>query len=161
MKHTALILMGGLLLAFAAYQALYHAGTAATARMAGGPSPELAWLKDEFHLSDADFERVAKMHESYLAGCMERCQRIDETNAVLVRQLGATNRLTPEIQATLAEVSRMRTECQKKMLEQFYEISRGMPPEQGKRYLAWAIAQTLPGNAHSQMHPCCRPASHE
>jgi hypothetical protein len=37
------------------------------------------------------------------------------------------------------------------MLEEFYQVSRSMPPDQGKRYLAWVQGQTLLSNAHRQM----------
>lgn len=36
----------------------------------------------------------------------------------------------------------MRSECQAEMLKHFFEVSRAMPPEQGKRYLAWVQEQT-------------------
>ncbi len=29
------------------------------------------------------------------------------------------------------------------MMQHFYEVSRAMPPEQGKRYLAWVQSETL------------------
>ena len=112
----------------------------------------MAWLKQEFHLSDAEFSRIKQMHESYLAGCAERCRRIDEKNSQLKRLLAVTNLVTPEIQAALIESARLRAECQKKMLEHFYQVSQTMPPEQGKRYLAWVQDQTILSDTHSQMH---------
>jgi len=36
----------------------------------------------------------------------------------------------------------MRADCQAEMLKHFFEVSRTMPAEQGKRYLAWVQAQT-------------------
>jgi hypothetical protein len=38
------------------------------------------------------------------------------------------------------------------MLQHFYDVSRTMPPEQGKRYLAWVQQQTVASDSHSQMH---------
>jgi len=32
------------------------------------------------HLSDAEFTRISQAHEQYLAGCAERCHRIDLKN---------------------------------------------------------------------------------
>jgi hypothetical protein len=36
----------------------------------------------------------------------------------------------------------MRADCQAEMLKHFFEVSRAMPADQGKRYLAWVQAQT-------------------
>ncbi len=33
------------------------------------PAPELAWLKQEFKLDDAQFERVRQLHAGYLPQC--------------------------------------------------------------------------------------------
>jgi hypothetical protein len=50
--------------------------------------------------------------------------------------------MTPEIEAAVAESARLRGECQRNMLKHFYEVSRTMPPEQGRRYLAWVQERT-------------------
>jgi hypothetical protein len=152
MKRAWLIIVGGLLLALAAYAGFYYAGMARCAGMMRSATPELAWLKAEFQLNDDDFARISRMHEAYLAGCAERCRLIDEKNAHLKHLLANTNTVTPEIERTLAEAAVLRAECQKKMLEQFYEVSRTMPANQGKRYLEWVQAQTVLSDSHSQMH---------
>jgi hypothetical protein len=146
-----LILVAGLVVALAAYLGFYYGGTANSRKLQKAGAPELAWLKEEFHLNDADFTRVCQMHESYLAGCAERCRLIDEKNEQLRRLLAATNTVTPEIQKLLQEAAQLRAECQTRMLEEFYQVSRSMPPDQGKRYLAWVQGQTLLSNAHRQM----------
>ena len=51
--------------------------------------------------------------------------------------------VTPEIKQALAEAARLRAECETAMLQHFYEVSRTMPSEQGKRYLAWVQQETL------------------
>ena len=151
MKRSLLIFMAGLVVAAAAYFGLYYGSTANSRKLQNTDAPELAWLKEEFHLSDADFARVCRLHESYLAGCAERCRQIDEKNARLKQLLASTNRVTPEIERTLQEAAQLRAECQRKMLEEFYEVSRSMPPEQGRRYLAWVQGQTVLSDTHRQM----------
>jgi len=152
MKRPTLILVAGLAVAVLAYCGVYYAGTANCCHSAQGGTPELAWLKQEFNLSDAEFKRITEMHEAYLTGCAERCHRIDLKNEEVARLLAATNNITPEIEKALAESALLRADCQKKMLQHFYEVSRTMPPEQGKRYLAWVQKQTIPSDSHSQMH---------
>lgn len=151
MTRSWAILLSGILLAVAAYFGLYYSGTAGSRRLERSQQPELAWLKQEFHLSDAEYERVCQMHEGYLAGCAERCRRIDEKNVELQRLLAATNTITPEIESVLSQAAQLRAECQKQMLQHFYEVSRTMPPDQGKRYLAWVQARTVLSDTHSQM----------
>jgi hypothetical protein len=135
-----------------AYLCAYYAGTANSHHLEATQEPELAWLQEEFHVTDAEFLRIKEMHESYLAGCAERCRRIDEKNSGLKHLLAVTNQVTPQIQAALVESAQLRAECQKQMLQHFYEVSQTMPPDQGKRYLAWVHDQTILSDTHSQMH---------
>jgi hypothetical protein len=152
-KRTWVIFLAGLLVAGAAYFGFYYAGTAKVRTLQTSSDPELAWLKEEFHLGDAEFARISELHESYLAGCAERCRQIDEKNQHLKHLLAMTNTMTPEIERTLLESAQLRAECQKQMLEEFFKISRTMPPAQGERYLAWMQHQTILSDSHSQMQP--------
>ncbi len=151
MKRSWFILVAGLFAALAAYFTFYFLSIANYQSLERSPEPELAWLKREFHLSDTEFARICQMHQAYLSGCMERCRRIDLKNEELKRLLAAANGMTPEIEKTLAEAAQLRAECQKKMLEHFYAVSRTMPPEQGKRYLAWVQEKTILSDSHKTM----------
>ena len=97
MKRGWLILIGGLVLAMLAYGGSYFAGMARSNRIIANQTPELAWLQNEFHLSDSEFTRICQLHESYAEGCAERCRRIDAKNAELQNLLAKTNAVTPEI----------------------------------------------------------------
>ena len=59
MKRAALILVLGLAGAVAAYCAFYRHGTAKEREILESPAPELAWLKEEFHLGEPEFTRIA------------------------------------------------------------------------------------------------------
>ena len=73
---------------------------------------------------------------------MERCRRIDELNDKLSNTLATATQVTPEVEKLLGERAQMRASCQTDMLKHFFEVSRTMPPEQGKRYLAWVRENT-------------------
>jgi hypothetical protein len=161
MKRFWSILLGGLLVAAIAYGAAYFACSAPSRRLAASPTPELAWLQKEFQIPDAEFARIAKLHETYSVACMERCQRIDAKNAELQSLLAATNAVTPQIEAALHEAAVIRAECQQAMLQHFYEVSRTMPPAQGRRYLDWVIGRTLGPQHHSAMTFDAPAANHE
>lgn len=142
MKRGLLILALGVVGAVAAFCCVYLMGTAKPRAMLQSPQPELAWLKHEFNLGDGEFKRISELHAGYLPQCQERCLRIDDLNEKLSKALAAASGLTSEIEAYLKERAQMRAMCQTEMLKHFFEVSRTMPPEQGKRYLAWVQEHT-------------------
>jgi hypothetical protein len=147
MKRGALILLLGFALGTAAFAGFYYLGTASCRTMMRQPQPELAWLKKEFKLSEAEFARVSQLHDAYLPQCMVRCRRIEEQNQKLRQLFGQATNMTLEIQNLLAERAKTRAECETEMMKHFLEVSRTMPPEQGRRYLEWVEQQTF---LHSQ-----------
>lgn len=153
MKKSAYILLLGLLVSTAAFSGFYYLGTASSRDMMREPKPELAWLKKEFHLSDAEFTRILQMHDAYLPQCRERCLRIAQEDGRLQELLAAATNMTPEIQNLLAERAKTRADCEAEMLKHFLAVSRTMPPEQGRRYLAWVETQScLRGQAMEERH---------
>ena len=143
MKKSVLIAVAGLLLAVGAYCALYFGATAGKRELLESNAPELLWLKTEFNLSDADFERISKLHGNYLPECKEMSGRIDQTNVVLKEMLANGTNVTPEVERALANAAELRLHCQKMMLQHFYEVAATMPPAQGKRYLEWVQEKTF------------------
>lgn len=143
MQRGTTILGIGLAGALLAYACVYYAGTASHRALLRDKTPELAWLKREFKLGDAEFGEVARQHAAYLPQCQAMCRRIDEQDKRLRQLLAAAPTVTPEIEAAIEEAARLRTECHGKMLRHFFEMSRAMPPEQGRRFLVWITERTL------------------
>ena len=142
MRRGIFILALGMVGAVVAYCCFYLMGTATPRALLRSTQPELAWLKHEFNLSDTEFTRISQLHAGYLPQCKERCRRIDELNDKLSNTLASATQVTPELEKLLSERAQMRAACQAEMLKHFFEVSRTMPPEQGKRYLAWALDNT-------------------
>ena len=142
MRRGILILALGLAGAAIAYCCFYRMGTTTPRELLRSQQPELAWLKQEFNLNDREFARIVELHEAYLPQCKVRCMRITELNDKLMKAISATSEWTPEIEKLLTERGQTRTDCQTEMLKHFFEVSRTMRPEQGKRYLAWVLEQT-------------------
>ena len=142
MKRGLLILALGVVGAVVAFCCVYLMGTATPRALMQSAQPELAWLKHEFSLGDAEFKRITELHAGYLPQCKERCLRIDELNDKLSNALATATQVTPDIETVLKERAQIRATCQSEMLKHFFEVSRTMPPEQGKRYLAWARDNT-------------------
>jgi hypothetical protein len=125
------------MLGAAAYGCVYFVCTGSARKLQQSERPELAWLKEEFKLSDAEFQRVSELHRAYLPQCAEMCRRVAAENEKLQTLLGTQTNVTPQIEQTLAEAARLRAECQTRMLRHFYEVSHTMPAEEGRRYLEW------------------------
>src|SRR5437667_6245062 len=102
MKRALLILVLGVALAGAAYCGFYFLGSATERGLMESPVPELAWLRKEFNLNDAEFKRISELHAAYRPGCEERCRRIAAKNAELKVLLDQTNALTTEIEKKLS-----------------------------------------------------------
>ena len=83
MRRGILILFLGVAGAVLAYCAFYRMGTEAPREWMRSSQPELAWLKQEFSLSDAEFGRISALHSAYLPQCTEMCRRIGEQNTKL------------------------------------------------------------------------------
>jgi hypothetical protein len=143
MSKGAAILLAGLALCAAAFCGVYYRGTAPMRALMSAPQPELAWLKREFNLSEAEFARISRLHQAYMPQCRERCSRVEQQTERLGQLLAHADAVTPEISNLLAERARIRAECETEMLKHFLAVSRTMPPEQGRRYLAWIEQQTL------------------
>jgi hypothetical protein len=146
--------------AVVAYACIYFAGTAAQRSVEQSEKPALAWLQQEYQLTDAQLARVRELHAAYQPRCMEMCRKIDEKNAQLHNLLAATNDLTPDIKQALADAAQLRLECQTAMLEHFYEVARAMPPDQGRRYLAWVHHETLMPGQMPPIHPLSTSSPH-
>ena len=124
-------------MAAVAYCCVYRASTSFARSLQKSDQPELAWLQHEFNLNNAEFERVSELHAAYLPQCRAMCLQIDAQNTELQKLLANATNTTPEIESSLAEAARLRSECQTKMLRHFFQVSQTMPPEQSRRYLSF------------------------
>jgi len=153
MKRAALIFIIGLVAAVAGYCTLYYCGTRQQREMMESPAPELLWLKNEFKLDDAEFKRVAELHEGYMPRCAELCRQIAKKNSELQQLMAGTNVDAKAVELKLKEAGELRVQCQQNMFNHFLEVSRQMPPEQGRRYLQWVQQRTLaPEHDMAQRH---------
>lgn len=143
MTRPALILVIGLLAAVTGYGTIYYLGTKQHRQILENPAPELAWLKKEFQLGDTEFERIAKLHDGYLPRCAELCRQIARENAELRQLISVTNVDARAVEAKLKAAGDLRVQCQQSMFNHFLEVSRQMPPAQGRRYLQWIEQRTL------------------
>jgi len=126
------------------YSCIYFVCTSVRAQLQQSEKPELAWLKEEFKLSDAEFQargRASRRLPSTMPGDV---REIDSRNAKLEALLSeATNHDTGDHRRPHREFA-AALECQAMMLRHFFEVSQTMPPVQGRRYLAWGEGKGVP-----------------
>ena len=143
MKRAGYIVFLGLIVAAVGYTCTYLAGMKAQHHIEKSNQPALAWLQEEYHLNNAQLIRECQLQAAYQPKCTEMCRKIDAMNARLQNLIAATNTITPEIKQALAENAQLRASCEQMMLAHFYSVAQAMPPEEGKRYLAWVQKETL------------------
>jgi hypothetical protein len=134
MRRYFLILSGVVAVGLAVFAGSYLLAQRICTQHVVNPTDDLAWLRQEFRLSDAEMARIRKLHEGYLPKCHAMCERIAVKKRELAEALvGATN-VTTIAEQKLAELGALRTDCQVEMLRHFAEVGQAMPAEQGRRY---------------------------
>lgn len=112
-------------------------------QMAAAPNGELEWLRHEFHLSDAQFNKIVDLQSEYAPACGEMCQRIMEANTKLDRLLSENREITPEVEAAIREAGLVQYDCRKQMLAHIYRVGAQMNPADGQRYLRLMRARVI------------------
>jgi hypothetical protein len=143
MRRSLILLIALLMAGVAIAGGSYLLGCRICARQLATSGDDLAWLRREFRLGDAEMQRIRQLHEGYLPKCHENCALIAAKKQELQAALDHAQGMTPEAEQKLAEVAALRAKCQSNMLGHFYEVSQAMPPEQGRRYLAEMQRLTL------------------
>ena len=141
----AAMVIAGVALGYATYCVT---GGLCAARMTQGMD-DLEWLRQEFRLGDAEMARIRQLHEGYLPTCRGYCEQIAARQRELAGAFGSDGEMTAAVEQRLAEMAALRVQCQTAMLRHFVEVSRAMPPEQGRRYLAEMRRLTL--GSHEQI----------
>ena len=143
MRRSLILLIALLMAGVAIAGGSYLLGCRICARQLAASGDDLAWLRREFRLGDAEMQRIRQLHEGYLPKCHENCALIAAKKQELQAALDHAQGMSPEAKQKLTEVAALRAQCQANMLGHFYEVSQAMPPEQGRRYLAELQRLTL------------------
>jgi hypothetical protein len=130
-----LILVGALAVGLLAFYACNFLATREIRDMTQAPNGELQWLRREFHLSDAQFKRIANLQSDYAPVCNEMCRRIMKANSKVDRLVSENRDVTPELEAAIREAGIVQQDCRKQTLAHIYRVSGQMDPAEGQRYL--------------------------
>src|ERR1051325_388368 len=146
MRRPLFILVGLLAVGAAVFAGSFFVSRQICMKEACNPADDLAWLRQEFHLSDAEMTRVRQLHEGYMPKCAEMCARIAAKKKEVEAALNGMTNINAESELKLKELGELRAQCQAQMLQHFVEVSRAMPAEQGRRYLAEMQRLTIGGH---------------
>ena len=94
----------------------------------------MKWLRTEFHLNDAQFAAIAKLHEDYSAECADHCVAIGNARA----QLAAAEKSGQPV-ATITVLRRAvaarELACRTAIGAHLRKVAALMPQGEGERYL--------------------------
>ena len=136
MNRSLVIVLGALALGAAVFAGSYFAGQRACVAGMTRSADDLNWLRDEFHLNDAEMARIRQLHEGYMPQCAKMCALLAAKKSEAQAALADGTNVTANAQKKLTELGELRAQCQTQMLQHFIAVSQAMPPEQGRRYLA-------------------------
>lgn len=159
MRRPIVILFAALALGAAVFAgAFFGARYFSTLHMAQS-TDDLDWLRMEFGLKAAELARIRELHDGYLPKCEINCAQIAARKQALQQAIAAGTNSPATLDALRAEVTRWRTKCQDEMLAHFEDVSRAMPGEQGRRYLAEMRRLTL--GEHEQVEQSMLGTNHD
>lgn len=95
----------------------------------------LRWLKAEYHLDDATFERVSALHRDYFQQCDKMCRQIDAADRPLLWRARHQVRKAGEIDSQFVKEQAICADCEKAATDHLKQVAALMPPDQGKRFL--------------------------
>ena len=142
-RRLFIILAAGLLLGGVGYGVIFYSKARGEKATMLVQFPELTWLRKEFHLDEAQLAQITSIHKEYLPRCKEMCRKIQEEQQRIDHLLDGPANMTPELKSALGRSAELRADCQERVIEHCFEISRCMPPVQGRRYLKWVKENTL------------------
>lgn len=143
MRRSLFIVVAVALTGVAVFLGAFHlAGHLCRAHLAKS-ADDLEWLRLEFRLGDAELARIRQLHEGYLPRCRSYCDRIAVKKRELRELVGGGTNVSVAVEQKLGEIATLRAQCQAEMMRHFAEVSRAMPPAQGRRYLAEMQRLTL------------------
>lgn len=143
MKRVAAILLLGLVAACASFVVYYRMALAPTEEIARHSHAELEWLRREFHLNDAQFAAVEKLHYEYAPRCEQMYEQISSVYQRADYLMEVSDQVTPEIEETLNECSHLNDECRRASLRHAFAVAQHMPPKDASRYLRLMRARIM------------------
>ena len=139
MKYLGRTLAILLLVAAATGFLCYRLSSAPELHAAVKNGDAMAWLRADFHLTDAQFAAISKLHDDYAPSCEEHCRLIQE--ATVARDAIAATRGSDPATVAAAErtLRELRLTCETAIAAHVRKVAALMSARDGERYLALVL----------------------
>jgi hypothetical protein len=98
----------------------------------------MLWLRTDFHLTDAQFAAIRRLHDAYAGTCEEHCRMIQE--ATRARDaVASAHGDAAALAAANRQLQDLRLVCETAITRHVRQVATLMPPEDGRRYLALVL----------------------
>lgn len=139
MKYLGRTLAVLLLVAAATGFLCYRMSSVPGLRAAVASGDAMAWLRADFHLTDAQFSEIKRLHDDYAPSCEEHCRLIQEAmraSAALAATRGPDPAAVAAAERTLQE---LRVTCETAIAAHVRKVAAVMSARDGERYLALVL----------------------
>lgn len=156
-----MILLAGLAAGSLAFFGMRSNGLATTEHRHGhdGKSrlPELEWLRRKLDLTEAQFAKVASIHESYRPTCEDLCMKVMASHSRIKNLANPQEAVSRELEQALKEHALLHAQCQTAMLNHLHNTASVLSKEQAQDYLELMLPQIielpLEPRAREHSHP--------
>jgi hypothetical protein len=139
MRHLLGTIAAIILVAAATGLVCYRLNAEPALHAAAAKRDALQWLRDDFHLTPAQFTAIRELHASYAGTCSEHCRMIQEATQVRAA-LAATQSADPAaVAAAERKVQELRAVCESAIATHVWQVAALMTPAEGQRYLALVL----------------------
>ena len=146
MNRSLVIILGALALAAVLFLGSFAISQRVCRACIAEPPGSLHWLQSEYHLNNDEMAHIQKLHNDYMSQCDSMCRMIASKQQEVETALNNATNVSPVTQQKLDDLAACRAHCQSQMLQYFVNVSRLMPPDEGRRYLADMETNTLGSN---------------
>lgn len=143
MVRSLIIVLGALALGAALFIGSFAASRSVCRACIAEPPGSLHWLQSEYRLNNDEMARIQKLHDDYLSQCDSMCRLIAGKQQEVKIALNNVTSVSPVARQKIDDLAACRAHCQAQMLQYFVNVSRIMPPDAGRRYLADMEKDTL------------------
>ena len=124
MRRRLILAAIALAAAMVSFAVFYEIADRPAVRRAAAEGNTMEWLRADFHLNDAQFAKIAKLHADFGKVCTQHCMAIMQAR---------------QSHASQEQITRLENVCVNSMLNHFREVAACMSPEEGDRYLATVL----------------------
>ncbi len=99
----------------------------------------MAWLRADFHLTDAQSAAIDRLQAAYAPSCDEHCRRVREAAAARDALRTARNADPATLAAAERRLRDVRANCEDALSRHVRQVAAVMRPDEGRRYLALVL----------------------